>query len=347
MYDFVSKSLSDMHPTETEHHTHTSMCPPRKYCIEYQNTEKFHSLILNSKETLSFLEKRDEWSMITIDYDLKEKGIAKKNLHTIEDIKKVVKDAITLLRKNNSQDLIKFSCTHFYKDPYISDEYIKHGFHLQFLLLCSDKSSRERFISDLRKIHPNIDSGSNNYWFMYKCGKNKSKQPYQTKYTFIPNSNNDLTMVDTFKFTDKYMDSKNPVTNFSVVNANNSNTILYNYKNELKEVKPQKKFVYVDIPEKDHNGIYEKVYNYLNKDFELSEISGSFITCKRVKRGKCMISDKVHTNRNAYILIKEDKSIHFGCFNKQCNDGKPVCVYKKAVKLIASKPKMSRQSFYI
>lgn len=357
MSDFQYENQNGHSVVKTEYINLYSMEPSGSYQLDYKNMDIFFDMIDKSEKTLTFLERRFDYSMITIDYDLKEEGKTPKSLYTIDFIKKFLLDIYPLLYKGQKLDDKSFTCFVLTKDPYISIEkeisFVKHGFHLQFPLLSSEKKYRVQLIKDIQTLYPLVDNGSNNNWLLYKCAKSSKKQPYVLSNAFMF-KNKKLEEISIDKFIKENYDTTNLVKILSV-NNNSDNVVTYKY-NALKTesdviiktnmIKEKKEIKYT---KEEENKILKTIKKYLKENecdhhFGFGKINDCFLTLNRLKRGKCCLSEKIHTNRPSYVLVNKDGSMFFGCHNKQCNNGKLECIKKKkTVKIIKSKYKISKE----
>lgn len=213
MYRYIEENLSTYQScrrryegckcTKCETYNFISMNPGRRYYIE--DVDKLYSIVENSKETLTFLERRELYSQITLDYDKKEEGSILKKLISKEETCNLVKDFLLLLKKGTTTAPKEYiSVTLFKKKPYIKDDggvkYIKHGLHLQCIFLRANLDTRKKLISNIKaKWGKNVDDGSNNNWFLYRCGKSSSALTYKYADTFILDGEN-LVRLDTIKY---------------------------------------------------------------------------------------------------------------------------------------------------
>jgi P4 family phage/plasmid primase-like protien len=239
MYQYIKENLCSYSPCpkvyekckchRCDNYNFMSVKPGGRYYIEDLN--KFYSIVSNSKETLTFLERREQYSMITLDFDRKEEGTQVKNLILDDEISNLIKDFLVLINKGKTDCFNAYkSVTLFKKSPYIKDnEYIKHGLHLQCLFLSANLESRKLLISEIKKKWgKDIDDGSNNNWLVYGCAKKSNSFSYEFDKTFTLDSGK-LIEHDTLKYLEKYSMNKQyiPSKIFSTFNFNGRFMIEY------------------------------------------------------------------------------------------------------------------------
>lgn len=192
----IYDTLEDLDLCVKEKPSHVSIHPAKSYYMDGSDLKTFIKLYSKTKDVKTFAEIPNEYSMLTVDYDIKEEGIKLKQLYDIELVKKVVSrlfEIINDLEIHSQSDDIKYNkdehitSTLFVKDPYITmdGKYIKHGFHLQCLLLFFNSESRRYILSKLKQDFPNVDVCYKNPWYMYGSSKDKRFNPYLlSNYTF-------------------------------------------------------------------------------------------------------------------------------------------------------------------
>ena len=55
--------------------------------------------------------------------------------------------------------------------------------------------------------------------------------------------------------------------------------------------------------------------------FRVKSAKGSLITLERVHPGKCLISERVHDAENAFIIVKPNNDVYYGCYRGCDRDG--------------------------
>jgi len=165
--------------------------------------EKIRSSLRKTNYVMGLQERSQPYMPVLADIDLKIEGEIEQELYTIEHVKSIVKihqDAITeIIPDVNPEEL---HCVYLAKEPYIMNNYIKHGFHLQFPSIFMNKISQENHL--LPRVKKQVkelelfkdlgfeDSGKaidSNYlkvpWLMYGSKKDGPEhKPYLVKHVF-------------------------------------------------------------------------------------------------------------------------------------------------------------------
>ena len=187
------------------HYTHVSMGSiSGKYALGRQSLEEFYSKyskdIVKGVYKYGVAERPQYYTQLVADIDLKklkkECGDSKE-LYTIDQVKQVV-DIYQQVINEVVDDAVDATtmCVYLKKDPYISGDYIKNGFHLQFPNCFVDSKKHSEVIipmvqklmaeSDVFSDYPKaIDTNTPSVnWLLYGSVKSDGLKPYLVSKIF-------------------------------------------------------------------------------------------------------------------------------------------------------------------
>lgn len=355
------RTFLNSHRSEVEYFTHVAMgdfCG--KFMIGRKDEDALFAILGKGQFVCGLAERPQQFSMFRVDWDMKEVGTKVKPLHTEKDIENIVKEIQLTIKKimRSDMDPKLMDCLVLTKKPYISGEYVKHGFHLQFPNLFIEKPVFETIELYLKNIYPNFDKISSHPWLTYNCCKKASSGQYKADYVIthagkvVKPSEYFLTykIYNTrekeIEITPKNVESLYPRI-LSIVLRNRM--CVYGLKPEIlipkgaNKLKEQKSFAEIqeldEETEKYSDKIEDVIDGYLLEggySLSFQEHNGSCFKYKNIGGWTCPVSGDEHSRIGSYFfIIPSAGKIAHACYKCRDTDGKNYAIigsYKQVEK---------------
>lgn len=326
--------------------THVSMGDVRgKYSFNRSGTEKLFSLCANHKGTEGLAEMPQAYSMLRFDFDYEEETTSKTPyplFHTDIFLNTIIPSIQTYLSENLTDFKPEHAdCCLLTKTPYIKDNVLKHGLHLQFINTFVHKKDFKIIEQKFKHLN-GIDIGmSTKPWLCYNQSKARGKGSYQAD-TVLTHDGILVPAEDYFESYEVFDDRE--------IKIKFTQPIQYYYP-RIFSIKPYNRPVVelavemescdslvtvwddcddeVQEYSEEIRNIVEEYVNDSENCFDIKDWKGNFLTLKRIKSYLCPTTEsREHDNRDAYVRLNKKKGqVCIGCF---CNEGRsaPIGTYK-------------------
>lgn len=120
------------------------------------------------------------YQMFVVDIDHKEEGDVAKSLYDIKEVKKYIRIINNVLKKKGLKDK-ELDCLYLTKPPYVSGNYVKNGYHIQYPNLFMSIKEMKQVEEELEEKIDGYDKMAGKPWLMYGCCKNDKSGVYTPK----------------------------------------------------------------------------------------------------------------------------------------------------------------------
>lgn len=316
------------------HVTHTSVGNPNGcYSVSREGFEQLFS----AKADIMCLERPFWYSQFVVDIDMFVETDDLVQLHTKDDIQKLVKEIHAYLKTNLDGDINEnvYDCIVLTKDPYmIEGGYCKHGFHLQFPYLFLGEEDRKRIHTHFSEKHENWDNIYNHYWLLYGCKKTTANAGrYKAKYVLNYNCTVQTNIITYIKEYKVYGIDEVPIKYNSVTKMNYLRRVLsislygrdhtYNFKKVANNTCARETIVYNklddDAEEEARIIIDEYIENNIDANcLEFVKINDKgYFVYKTTDIWSCPIGSEHTHSRIGCSFRVVNKSIKMYCFSKE------------------------------
>lgn len=180
--------------------THTTMMKPyKKLTIDRKAMcrfwDKYDKLIHGNIEIISAItEKPQYYSMLVADIDIVASTDQElKEIHSNENVRELIMKYFEVLKRFGvSDDLLE--CVYLSKEPYIKDNKLKQGFHLQFTKIFLSLPNRNKIREQVQAETTTfvLDKIENKNWLLYGSRKSSTTGTYKIYNIFKWNNEKGL-----------------------------------------------------------------------------------------------------------------------------------------------------------
>lgn len=121
------------------------------------------------------------------DFDMKIKSTVVKSLYSEKDVKCIIREYISVLNTELENPPEKYIVCYLSKPPKLVEGYVKHGFHLHFISICTSLKNLNKIYDKVKlvsKYNDKLDNIVGKPWLLYGSSKDDQSLPYTLDTTF-------------------------------------------------------------------------------------------------------------------------------------------------------------------